>query len=98
MIEAPGHGVARVSRRMMDPATAATAGASEDGEVLAEDGYTSFTQDIDIGYGDDFLAKMDQALQRCRHFVVLLTGDYQGSRYTMMELTSFMAASDSDPS
>jgi tetratricopeptide (TPR) repeat protein len=82
-----------ISRRGAHAAT-----AREVAEVLAEDGYTSFTQDIDIGYGDDFLAKMDHALQRCRHFVVLLTSDYQTSKYTMMELTSFMAATDSDPS
>ena len=82
-----------IARAARLPAT-----AREVAEVLAADGYTSFTQDIDIGYGDDFLAKMDHALQRCRHFVVLLTSDYQASKYTMMELTSFIAATNSDPS
>src|SRR5689334_14876771 len=71
--------------------------AREVAGVLAESGHSSFTQDHDIGYGDDFLAKMDEALRRCRHFVVLLTSDYQTSKYTMMELTSFVAATDNDP-
>src|SRR5262245_10797150 len=72
--------------------------AREVADVLAAAGHSSFTQDHDIGYGDDFLAKMDEALRRCRHFVVLLTADYQTSKYTMMELTSFVAATDNDPS
>lgn len=70
----------------------AAAVAQEVAEVLKEEGYTILVQDYDIPHGDNFIAAMHDALMRSRHLIVLLTKDYAASRFTMMELTNFLAA------
>ncbi len=66
--------------------------AQEVAEVLQSEGYTVFVQDYDIPQTADFIAAMDEGLKRCRHLVLLLTKDYASSKYTMMEVTNFLAA------
>ena len=70
----------------------AAATAQEVAEVLQSEGYTVFVQDYDIPQTADFIAAMDEGLKRCRHLVLLLTKDYASSKYTMMEVTNFLAA------
>jgi tetratricopeptide (TPR) repeat protein len=48
-------------------------------------------QDFDIPHGSNFVAKMHEALKRCRHLIVLWTQDYDASLHTMAEVTNFMA-------
>jgi hypothetical protein len=48
-------------------------------------------QDYDIPHSANFIAAMHDALTRSRHLIVLLTKDYAASRFTMMELTNFLA-------
>jgi tetratricopeptide (TPR) repeat protein len=69
----------------------AAAAAQEVAAVLQEEGYSVFVQDHDIEHGADFIAAIHSALQRCRHMIVLLTKDYAASRFTMMEVTNFLA-------
>ncbi len=69
----------------------AAATAQEVAEVLQSEGYTVFVQDYDIPQTADFIAAMDEGLKRCRHLVLLLTKDYASSKYTMMEVTNFLA-------
>jgi len=70
----------------------AAAVAQEVAEVLKEEGYTILVQDYDIPHSANFIAAMHDALTRSRHLIVLLTKDYAASRFTMMELTNFLAA------
>jgi tetratricopeptide (TPR) repeat protein len=70
----------------------AAATAQEAAEVLQSEGYTVFVQDFDIPHTADFIAAMDEGLKRCRHLLLLLTEDYAASKYTMMEVTNFVAA------
>jgi len=70
----------------------AAAVAQEVAEVLKEEGYTILVQDYDIPHSANFIAAMHDALTRSRHLIVLLTKDYATSRFTMMELTNFLAA------
>jgi tetratricopeptide (TPR) repeat protein len=70
----------------------AAAVAQEVAEVLKAELYTVFVQDYDIPQSADFIAAMDDALKRCRHLLVLLTKDYVASKFTMMEVTNFLAA------
>jgi tetratricopeptide (TPR) repeat protein len=65
--------------------------AQEVAGVLQAEGYTVFVQDYDIPQTADFIAAMDDALKRCRHLLLLLTKDYTASKYTMMEVTNFVA-------
>ncbi|HEY6619403.1 MAG TPA: tetratricopeptide repeat protein [Steroidobacteraceae bacterium] len=66
--------------------------AQEVAEILKEEGYTILVQDYDIPFSADFIAAMHEALMRSQHLIVLLTKDYAASRFTMMELTNFLAA------
>jgi tetratricopeptide (TPR) repeat protein len=70
----------------------AAAVAQEVAEVLKEESYTFLVQDYDIPLGANFIAAMHDALMRSRHLIVLLTKDYAASRFTIMELTNFVAA------
>jgi tetratricopeptide (TPR) repeat protein len=70
----------------------AAAVAQEVAEVIKEEGYTVLVQDYDIPYGANFVEEIHGALTRCRHLIVLLTKDYTTSRFTMMEVTNFLAA------
>jgi tetratricopeptide (TPR) repeat protein len=69
----------------------AAAEAQEVAEALKEEGYTVLVQDYDIPHSANFIAAMHDALTRSRHLIVLLTKDYAASRFTMMELTNFLA-------
>ncbi|MFI5012394.1 MAG: tetratricopeptide repeat protein [Hyphomicrobiales bacterium] len=71
---------------------AGAAMAQEVAEVLTDAGYSVFVQDRDIAPGINFIAAIHEALKRCRHFIALLTKDYDASEFTLMELTNFMAA------
>lgn len=66
--------------------------AQEVAQVLIDAGYTAFVQDFDIPYTANFLAAIHRALKHCRHFIVLLTKDYDASDFTLAELTNFLAA------
>jgi len=76
-----------VSRR---GATAAI--AQEVADVLIAGGHTVLVQDYDILAGANFVAVMHDALKRCRHFIALLTRDYDVSPFTTAEWTNFYAA------
>ena len=65
--------------------------AQEVAQVLIDAGYTAFVQDFDIPYTANFLAAVHAALKACRHFIVLLTKDYDASDFTLAELTNFLA-------
>ncbi len=75
-----------ISRR---GATAAI--AQEVADVLTEGGHTVLVQDYDILPGANFVAVMHDALKRCRHFIALLTRDYDVSPFTKAEWTNFYA-------
>jgi tetratricopeptide (TPR) repeat protein len=76
-----------VSRR----GSAATV-AQEVADVLASAGYSSFSQDYDIGHGVNFVAEIHKALKGCQHFIALLTHDYDEAPYTQAEWTNFYKA------
>jgi len=67
--------------------------AVEVAEVLESAGYKVCVQDFDIPLGANFVAAMHDALKSARHFVGLLTEDYDSSVYTREEWTSFFALS-----
>ncbi|HWX82464.1 MAG TPA: tetratricopeptide repeat protein [Xanthobacteraceae bacterium] len=76
-----------VSRR----GSAATV-AQEVADVLESAGYSSFSQDYDIGHGANFVAEIHKALKGCQHFIALLTHDYDEAPYTQAEWTNFYKA------
>ena len=61
--------------------------------ILREAGYTTILQDWDFGHAD-FVAKMDDAIRRCRRTVTLLSHAYLGSEYCGVE---WRAAFSRDP-
>jgi tetratricopeptide (TPR) repeat protein len=65
--------------------------APEVEQVLAEKGYTVFTQDYDIPLASNFIEGMHEGIKNSRDLVVLFTADYEQSPYTRMEFTSFEA-------
>ena len=73
----------------------AAAVAQEVAEVVKDEGYTVFVQDYDIPYSAQFIEEMHNGLTRCRHLIVLLTKDFTESKFTMMEVSSFLAATQS---
>ncbi len=66
--------------------------AQEVAQTLTDAGYTVFVQDRDIPLTANFVGEMHDALKRCRHFVALLTEDYDSSTFTREEWTNFFAA------
>jgi tetratricopeptide (TPR) repeat protein len=70
--------------------------AQEVAEVIKGEGYTVFVQDYDIPYNAQFIEEMHNALARCRHLVVLLSKDFSASKFTMMEVSSFLATTGSN--
>jgi tetratricopeptide (TPR) repeat protein len=66
--------------------------AQEVADVLASAGYSSFSQDYDIGHGVNFIAEIHKALKGCQHFIALLTPDYDEAPYTLAEWTNFYKA------
>ncbi len=65
--------------------------AREVANVLAEAGYSVLVQDSDIPHGTNFIMAMHDALKRCRHFVALLSRDYDSTPFTTAEWTNFYA-------
>jgi tetratricopeptide (TPR) repeat protein len=63
--------------------------AQEVADVLTEAGYTVIVQDYHIRYGANFVAAMHEALKRCRHFIALLSEDYDDAPFTGAEWTNF---------
>ena len=67
--------------------------AQEVADVLLEAGHTVRIQDYDFVSGMNFVAAMDDALKRCRHFIALLSADYDEFPFTGAEWTGFLASS-----
>src|SRR5688572_21495876 len=65
--------------------------AQEVADVLSEAGYTVLVQDHDIPHGANFVMAIHDALKRCRHFVALLSRDYDSTPFTTAEWTNFYA-------
>jgi tetratricopeptide (TPR) repeat protein len=63
--------------------------AQEVADVLMEAGYTVIVQDYHMPYGANFVGAMHEALKRCRHFVALLSEDYDDAPFTGAEWTNF---------
>src|SRR5262245_19606510 len=68
-----------------------TAIAREVTDVLTEKGYRVFVQDYDIPYTASFVNAMHEGIKNSRDLIVLYTEDYESSRYTRAEFTSFWA-------
>ncbi len=66
--------------------------AQEVADTLAATGYSVRVQDYDFVSGANFIAEMHEAIKKCRHFIALLSLDYEKSEYTRQEWTAFMAA------
>jgi tetratricopeptide (TPR) repeat protein len=69
--------------------TPAATAAQEVADILKDAGFSSFSQNYDIGYSDNFIIEIHKALKRCEHFIALLTKDYDEAPYTMMEWANF---------
>lgn len=65
--------------------------AKEVADVLIEAGYSVRVQDYHFVSGTNFIAAMHDALKRCRHFIALLSADYEESAFTGAEWTGFLA-------
>jgi tetratricopeptide (TPR) repeat protein len=65
--------------------------AEEVADVLAGANYTVLVQDYDIPHGANFVMAMHDALKRCRHFIALLSKDYDSTPFTIAEWTNFYA-------
>lgn len=65
--------------------------AAEVRQALESAGLRVASQDPDITHGDNFLARIHEFLEQARDLIVILTSDYDASRYTLLELTSFLA-------
>src|SRR5260370_2971457 len=61
--------------------------AKEVADALLAAGYTVLVQDYDIPHGANFVLAMHEALKRCRHFIALLTKDYDSTALTNPEWT-----------
>jgi tetratricopeptide (TPR) repeat protein len=66
--------------------------AQEVADTLAAAGHSVRVQDYDFLSGANFIAEMHEAIKKCRHFIALLSADYETSEYTRQEWTAFMAA------
>src|SRR5262245_39856237 len=67
----------------------AAAEAREVGEVLKSRGYKVMVQDFDVSFSTNFVGAIHDVLKVARHFVGLLTEDYDSSPFTRAEWTSF---------
>jgi tetratricopeptide (TPR) repeat protein len=65
--------------------------AQEVSDVLIDSGYTVIVQDYDIPLTDNFVLKMHEAIKSSRDLIVLLTRDYENSKWTRKEFSSFEA-------
>ena len=59
--------------------------------MLGAADYTVLVQDYDIPQGANFVVAMHDALKRCRHFIALLSKDYDSTPFTIAEWTNFYA-------
>jgi TIR domain len=69
--------------------------AQEVAEVLKDEGYTVIVQDFDMPAGTNFVAAIHDAVKTAKHFIGLLTEDYDTSPFTRAEWTSFYVAAAS---
>ena len=65
--------------------------AKEVADILSDAGHRVCLQDYDFIGGANFIAEMHEALKKCRHFIALLSADYDKSEFTREEWTAFMA-------
>jgi TIR domain/NB-ARC domain len=65
--------------------------AQEVTDVLTEKGYRVFVQDYGIPLAASFVDAMHEGIKNSRDLIVLYTQDYESSRYTRREFTSFEA-------
>ena len=65
--------------------------AAEARQALEDAGFRVVSQHPDIAPGDNFLVRIHEFLKQARDLVVILTRDYDESRYTLLELTSHLA-------
>jgi tetratricopeptide (TPR) repeat protein len=65
--------------------------AREVTDVLVEKGYKVIVQDYDIPLSASFIDAMHEAVKNSRDLIILFTRDYEQSRYTRKEFTSFEA-------
>jgi len=65
--------------------------AREVTDVLTEKGYRILTQDYDFPLGTSFMDAMHEGIKNSRDLIILYTHDYESSRYTRKEFTSFTA-------
>jgi tetratricopeptide (TPR) repeat protein len=65
--------------------------AQEVTDVLIEKGYRVFVQDYGIPLAASFVDAMHEGIKNSRDLIVLYTQDYESSRYTRREFTSFEA-------
>jgi hypothetical protein len=69
--------------------------AKEVAQVLEDRGYTVIVQDFDIAFSTNFVGAIHDALKVAKHFIGLLTEDYDTSPFTRAEWTSFFATAAS---
>src|SRR5689334_13738405 len=67
--------------------------AQEVADTLRSAGYSVLVQDYDIPHNANFVLAMHEALSKCRHFIALLTTDYDAMPFTNAEWTNFYAVS-----
>jgi hypothetical protein len=60
-------------------------------EVLESAGYSTFIYSRDVRPGEDFVVKIDRAMQRAERTIALLSEDYLGSRYGESEWLAVFA-------
>jgi tetratricopeptide (TPR) repeat protein len=65
--------------------------AQEVADVLTAAGHSVLVQDHHIPHGANFVMAMHDALKRCRHFIALLSKDYDSTPFTVAEWTNFYA-------
>jgi tetratricopeptide (TPR) repeat protein len=70
---------------------ASAAVAQEVADILVAAEYSVLVQDYDIPQGANFVMAMHDALKRCRHFIALLSKDYDSTPFTIAEWTNFYA-------
>jgi hypothetical protein len=65
--------------------------AKEVADVLRHAGHTVQYQDEDIPFGANFIERMSQLVEGCKHLLVILSPAYLGSPYCREEWTNFLA-------
>jgi hypothetical protein len=65
--------------------------AKEVADVLRQVGHTVQYQDEDIPVGANFIERMSQLVEDCKHLIIILSQAYLGSPYCREEWTNFLA-------